>query len=209
MVYEAFLIGDGFRAKTLAAKVLCTLCREAGPYARSAHWKHGGYIGCPAAEGERSGASIAASGELRSVVAEGDEFARCECTRHECKRGECKRDGRNAAKHGGQRGCVRSGPRDKESSALTVESKSAGDTEQEPLSKVKESDVLKLVPKTAADSEAGVEAGPEVKRKGVSGRARWSVRAVEGGFAGDEVGVVFDDWDEREERSCEVNSRDE
>ena len=57
-------------------------------------------------------------------------------------------------------------PRDKESSALTVESKSAGDTEQEPLSKVKESDVLKLVPKTAADSEAGVEAGPEVKREG-------------------------------------------
>lgn len=61
-------------------------------------------------------------------------------------------------------------PRDKESSALTVESKSAGDTEQEPLSKVKESDVLKLVPKTAVDSkatavdsEAGVEGRPEVE----------------------------------------------
>jgi len=51
MDYEPLLIGDSFRAKTLAAKVLCTLCREAGPDARSAHWKLGGYIGCSAAEG--------------------------------------------------------------------------------------------------------------------------------------------------------------
>jgi hypothetical protein len=49
--YEPLLIGDGFRAKTLAAKVLCTLCREAVPDGRSAHWKLGGCIGCSVAEG--------------------------------------------------------------------------------------------------------------------------------------------------------------
>jgi hypothetical protein len=53
--------------------------------------------------------------------------------------------------------------RDKESSALTVEIKSAGNTEQEPLSKAKGSGALKFAPKTAVDSEAGVEAGPEVE----------------------------------------------
>ena len=60
--------------------------------------------------------------------------------------------------------------RDKESSALTVEIKSAGNIEQEPLSKAKGSGALKFAPKTAVDnkatgvdSEAGVEAGPEVE----------------------------------------------
>jgi hypothetical protein len=50
---------------------------------------------------------------------------------------------------------------DKERSALTDEIKSAGNTEQEPLSKAKGSAALKFAPKAAVDSESGVEGGLE------------------------------------------------
>jgi hypothetical protein len=168
--YEPLLIGDGFRTKTLAAKVLCTLCREAGQM-------HAAHIG--SLEAVSAAPPLKVSGASHPSPApksfglswQGEMIARAANTLATNARAS-NANATDAMRRSKASGEVAPGTitRDKESSALTVEIKSAGNTEQEPLSKAKGSDALKFAPKTAVDnkatgvdSEAGVEAGPEVE----------------------------------------------